>query len=81
MLGEHITKEVLFAVNNQQILAQWNDTSMVLISKVDSPELIFIIGPLVCAMYYIILSKNVSIKIEGYPARDHFAHSECLCAK
>ena len=38
MLGEDLKKEVLQAVNTCSIPAGWNDTAIVMIPKVNSPE-------------------------------------------
>lgn len=37
-IGEEITVEVFSAINNGQIPDGWNDTNIVLIPEVDSPE-------------------------------------------
>ena len=38
MLGEELTDEVLQAVNSSTILEGWNDTTIVMIPKVDNPD-------------------------------------------
>ncbi|XP_073362934.1 uncharacterized protein [Aegilops tauschii subsp. strangulata] len=39
-IGDELTKEVLDAINNKKIPDGWNSTNVVLIPKVDSPEMI-----------------------------------------
>ena len=39
-IGDSLTAEVLAAINNKTIPEGWNDTIIILIPKVESPELI-----------------------------------------
>jgi hypothetical protein len=50
--GEEITKEVLLALNSSTIPEGWNDTMVVLIPKIDDPELVTQFHPLVCVMLF-----------------------------
>jgi hypothetical protein len=38
MLGDDLVQEVLQAVNSASILDGWNDTTIVMIPKVDNPK-------------------------------------------
>ena len=38
--GDDVTAEVLMATNSRQIPAEWNDTAISMIPKVDSPEVV-----------------------------------------
>ena len=40
ILGPDITNEVLFAINTRQIPEAWNDTTIVMIPKVEAPEVV-----------------------------------------
>lgn len=56
ILGEEITEAILNAINSKHIPAEWNDTSIVLIPKVDSPELITQYHPIsLCNVLYKII--------------------------
>ena len=47
VVGEKVTEEVLNALNSRVIPEGWNDTAVVLIPKVDCPELISQFRPIV----------------------------------
>lgn len=65
-MGDEISQEVLFAINSRQIPAEWNDTSIVLIPKVDSPELITQYRPIsLCNVLYKIISKMLAARLKG----------------
>jgi hypothetical protein len=56
--GEDITKEVLLALNLSTIPEGWNDTTVVLIPKVDDLELVTQFRPIsLCSVIYKIISK------------------------
>ena len=40
MLGDDLVDEVLAAINNAAIPDGWNDTTIVLIPKIDNPEMV-----------------------------------------
>ena len=40
ILGDEVTQEVLAAINTRQIPSEWNDTTIVMIPKIDNPELV-----------------------------------------
>ena len=58
IIGEDLTDEVLRAVNSRLIPEGWNNTTIVLIPKVDSPEYITQFRPIIlCNMIYKVISK------------------------
>ena len=58
ILGEEITQEVLIAINSRQIPAEWYATTIVLIPKVDSPEMITQFRPIsLCNVIFKIAEK------------------------
>jgi hypothetical protein len=63
--GEEITREVLQALNSGQITEGWNDTTVVLIPKVDDPELVTQFRPIsLCNMIYKIISKLLAARLK-----------------
>lgn len=65
IIGEDITVMVLNAINSRQIPLEWNDTSIVLIPKVDAPELVTQYRPIsLCNVLYKIISKMLSIRLK-----------------
>ena len=65
IIGDEISQEVLFAINTRQIPAEWNDTSIVLIPKVDSPEQITQYRPIsLCNVMYKIISKMIDNRLK-----------------
>jgi hypothetical protein len=63
--GDEITREVLQALNSGQILEGWNDTTVVLIPKVDEPELVTQFRPIsLCNMIYKIISKLLAARLK-----------------
>jgi hypothetical protein len=63
--GEEITQEVLHAMNTGMIPEGWNDTTVVLIPKVDNPELITQFWPIsLCNVIYKIISKMLALRLK-----------------
>ena len=61
MLGDDLVDEVLQAVNTCTIPPGWNDTAIVLIPKVNSPEKVTRYRPIsLCNVVYKIISKMLS---------------------
>ena len=66
ILGPDITQEVLFAINSRQIPAEWNDTTIVMIPKVDSPEVVTQFRPIsLCNVLYKIISKMLAARLKS----------------
>lgn len=64
-LGDSLISEVLYAINNKVIPEGWNDTAIVLIPKVQNPELITQYRPIVlCNALYKVISKIVAIRLK-----------------
>nr|XP_051221482.1 uncharacterized protein LOC127339703 [Lolium perenne] len=64
--GAEITQEVLQALNTGVIPAGWNDTTIVLIPKVDEPENITQFRPIsLCNVIYKIISKMLAHRLKG----------------
>lgn len=58
LIGEDITKEVLSAINSRKIPDEWNDTTVVMIPKIDTPKLVTQFRPIsLCSVLYKIISK------------------------
>ena len=65
ILGESLTSEVLHAINNKAIPEGWNDTVIILIPKVESPELITQYRPIsLCNVLYKVISKMFSFRLK-----------------
>jgi hypothetical protein len=63
--GEDITQEVLLALNSSTIPEGWNDTMVVLIPKVDEPELVTQFRPIsLCNVIYKIISKMLAGRLK-----------------
>jgi hypothetical protein len=63
--GIEITQEVLSAINSRQIPEGWNDTTVVLIPKIDDPELITQYRPIsLCNVIYKIISKVLAQRLK-----------------
>jgi hypothetical protein len=66
-IGESITKEVLEALQSGVIPPGWNDTAIVLIPKVNEPELITQFRPIsLCNVLYKIISKVLANRLKAY---------------
>ena len=58
LIGEDITKEVLSAINSRKIPDEWNDTTVVMIPKIDTPKLVTQFRHIsLCSVLYKIISK------------------------
>ncbi|XP_051218974.1 uncharacterized protein [Lolium perenne] len=63
--GAEITSEILQALNTGEIPDGWNDTTVVLIPKVDNPELITQFRPIsLCNVIYKIISKMLAFRLK-----------------
>jgi hypothetical protein len=63
--GEEITQEVLQALNSRSIPEGWNDTTVVLILKIDDPKLVTQFRPIsLCNVIYKIISKMLNIRLK-----------------
>jgi hypothetical protein len=63
--GAEITSEILQALNTGVIPDGWNDTTVVLIPKVDNPELITQFRPIsLCNVIYKIISKMLAFRLK-----------------
>jgi hypothetical protein len=65
LCGDDITAEILQALNSGVIPEGWNDTTIVLIPKVDNPELITQFRPIsLCNVIYKIISKMLAFRLK-----------------
>ena len=65
IVGDELTKEVLDAINNKKIPDGWNSTNVVLIPKVDSPEVITQFRSIsLCNVFYKIILKMLANKLK-----------------
>lgn len=65
MLGDDLTKEVLQAVNTCSIPDGWNDTAIVMIPKVNSPEKVTQFRPIsLCNVVYKVISKMIAARLK-----------------
>jgi hypothetical protein len=63
--GDQITTEILHALNNGTIPEGWNDTTIVMIPKVDSPETVTQYRPIsLCNVIYKIISKMLAFRLK-----------------
>jgi hypothetical protein len=63
--GEDITKEVRPALNSSTIPEGWNDTTVVIIPKVNDPELVTQFRPIsLCNVIYKIISKMLAGRLK-----------------
>ena len=79
MVGEKV-KEVLAILNGADMPEGWNETVIVLIPKISSPEKLKDLRPIsLCSVqnYF----EGASKQVETGAARDHFTVPECLCAR
>jgi hypothetical protein len=60
-VGEKLTREVLHVLNGGQILKGWNETTIALIPKVEKPEKVTDLRPIIlCNVVYKVVSKVLS---------------------
>ena len=65
IIGEDLIDEVLLAVNNRKIPEGWNNTTIVLIPKVENPEVITQFRPIsLCNVVYKVISKMLSNRLK-----------------
>ena len=65
IIGEDLTDEVLLAVNTRKIPEGWNNTTIVLIPKVVSPEVIAEFRPInLCNVVYKVISKLLADRLK-----------------
>jgi hypothetical protein len=65
MLGDELIDEVLHAVNNASILEGWNDTTIVMIPKVDNPDRVAQFRPIsLCNVVYKVIPKVLSSRLK-----------------
>ena len=65
MLGEDLENEVLQAVNSATIPEGWNETTIVLIPKVENPEKVTQFRPIsLCNVVYKVISKLLANRLK-----------------
>jgi hypothetical protein len=65
IIEEDLTDEVLLAVSSRVIPEGWNNTTIVLIPKVESPELITQFCPIsLCNVVYKVISKLIAFRLK-----------------
>ena len=65
MLGDDLTEEVLQAVNACSIPTGWNDTAIVIIPKINSPEKVTQFRPIIlCNLVYKVISKMIVARLK-----------------
>lgn len=66
LLGEDLVKEVLEAVNNKLVPSGWNDTTIVLIPKVNCPDKVTQFRPIsLCNVVYKSILKMLADRLKG----------------
>ena len=67
MLGEDLIEEVLTAINTCTIPQGWNDTAIVLIPKINTPEKVTQFRPInLCNVLYKIIAKMVASRLKVF---------------
>ena len=65
IIGEDLIDEVLLAVNSRKIPDGWNNTTIVLIPKIDNPEVITQFRPIsLCNVVYKVISKLLANRLK-----------------
>jgi hypothetical protein len=65
MVVDDLCKEVLYAVNNISVPEGWNSTTIVLIPKIDNPEMVTHFRPIsLCNVVYKVISKMLSNRLK-----------------
>ena len=65
MLGDDLVTEVLQAVNSCTIPSRWNNTTIVLIPKVENPEKVAQFRPIsLCNVVYKVISKMLANRLK-----------------
>jgi len=65
MLGDELIDEVLHDVNSATIPERWNDTTIVMIPKVDNPDKVAQFRPIsLCNVVYKVISKVLSSRLK-----------------
>jgi hypothetical protein len=65
LIGEELTDEVLNAINLKTVPEGWNDTTIILIPKVDSPEKVTQFRPIsLCNVIYKVISKAIAARLK-----------------
>ena len=66
MSGDDLVQEVLQAVNSASVPDGWNDTTIVMIPKVDNPEKVAQFRPIsLCNAVYKVISKMLATRMKG----------------
>ena len=80
-IGNQIKKEVLEVLNGGPMPVGWNETIIVLIPKISSPQVLKDFRPIsLCNVLYKLISKVLANRLKKNLARYHFSFSECLCS-
>jgi hypothetical protein len=66
IMGEDLTDEVLSDVNSHKIPEGWNDTTLVLIPKIENPKFITQFRPIsLCNVVYKVISKLLAQRLKN----------------
>ena len=66
MLGDDLVMEVLNAVNSHEVPRGWNDTIIVMIPKVNTPEKVSQFRPIsLCNVVYKTISKMIAARLKN----------------
>lgn len=66
LLEDDLVAEVLGAVQNAAIPTGWNDTTIIMIPKVDNPDKVTQFRPIsLCNVVYKIISKIISLRLKS----------------
>jgi hypothetical protein len=65
LVGEELTDEVLVAINSGTVPDDWNNTTVVLIPKVENPEMVTQYRPIsLCNVIYKVISKVLAARLK-----------------